>query len=1083
MGRPLALQWVTARASGQDEKLDPEGVRRVAAQAEVFGDALRAPGACGPAVDPPPAPASSGGWPSWTGAPDAATAGGPPTWLRAPGRCRSCPGLVRIIVSPIVEFRVLGPVELVDSGRPVAIGSARRRVILAALLIHAGQLVSSDRLVDVLWGERPPPGARGALHSHVSRLRRALGTGGGRPLQTRGHGYVLDIAADDLDAARFERLARQARAELATDPRRAVALLDEALALWRGAAYAEFADEEFARAEAGRLAELRLVAAEERIDGLLALDRHAEVVSELEAALARHPLRERPCGQLMLARYRLGRTAEALDAYRSLRERLAEELGLDPSPELQRLHAGILAQADWLDGQRAAAGARSPAPALPLTSFVGREDALGSLPALLDRARVVTLTGAGGAGKTRLAAELAARLGDRYADGVRRVELAPVREAEAVPLAVASALGISRQGTEPLLDRLVAALRPRRALVLLDNCEHVLPAVADLVEGLASGCPKLSVLSTSRERLAVSGEHVWLVPPLAVPGPTVPRAELARVPSVRLFCDRATAADPGFALDEHGPAVARICRHLDGVPLAIELAAARTRALSPADLAERLDDRFGVLTGGPRGGAGRHRTLRATVDWSYELLEPPEALLFDRLSVFAGSFDLAAAEDVCTGHGVTRGEVAGLIATLVDKSVLGCERGATGSRYRLLETLREYGAERLAARGESAGMARAHADYYVRLAERADADIRGPDEARAVAVLDRELDNLRAAHHWAVSVDSRVGADLALRLSAALHFYALPRLHDEVLGWAVAAAGLPAAEGHPLRATAYGSASRGIGHRGEFAAARDLGECGLAAAIQEAARIGPLDALGVLALYEGRLPECQRHARDAARLSDAAGEAYHAQWARHLGSLAAIYSGDPTAPGLVEEARRGAAQLGNPTQLACALYAQGEAVLNTDPDRAVALLEQAIALALPVRGEFLRGVALVSMSSARGRSADPAGALSSFREIVDHWWQAGDWTHQWTTLRNLVEPLVRLGLDEFAGVLLGASAAAASAPPVFGTGADQLAQAEAEIRNRLGDQPFERAAERGRAMADDDLIRFVLAELDSLLPG
>ncbi len=982
---------------------------------------------------------------------------------------------------PIVEFRVLGPVELVDGGRRVAIGSARRRTILAALLIHTGQLVSVDRLVDVLWGERAPADARGVLHSHVSRLRRALGAGGGQPLLTRGHGYVLDVAADELDAARFEGLARQARRELTADPRRAVELLDEALALWRGPAYAEFADEDFARAEAGRLAELRLVAAEDRIDGLLALDRPDEAIGELEATVATHPLRERPCGQLMLARYRLGRTAEALAAYRSMRGRLADELGLDPSAELQRLHAGMLARADWLDTRRTRAGADPPAPAAQLTSFVGREDALASLPALLDRARVVTLTGSGGAGKTRLAIELAATLGDRYVDGVRRVELAPVREPDDVTLAVASALGISRQGTEPLLDRLVTALRPRHTLLLLDNCEHVLPAVAELVERLATGCPQLSVLATSRERLTVSGEHVWLVAPLAVPASTLPVTELARVPSVRLFTDRAVAANPDFTLDEDAPAVARICRALDGVPLAIELAAARSAALAVADLADRLDDRFGVLTGGPRGGTGRHRTLRATVDWSYQLLEPAEALLFDRLSVFAGSFDLAAAEGVCSGNGVRRGEVAGLIAALVDKSMLGFEHGAEASRYRLLETLREYGAERLAARGESAGTAWAHAEYHVRLAERADADIRGPDEARAVAVLGRELDNLRAAHHWAVSAGSRAGADLALRLSAALHYYALARLHDEVLGWAVAAAELPAAEGHPLRATVYGSASRGIGHRGELAAARALGERGLAAASEEAARIGPLDALAVLALYEGRLSECHRHAREVARQADAAGEAYLAQWARLLGSLAAVYSGHPATPGLVEEVRRGAAELGNPTQLAWAHYAQGEAVLDTDPDRAGALLEQAIALALPVRGEFLRGVGLVSLTSARGRSVDPAGALSSFREIVEVWWQAGDWTHQWTTLRNLVDPLVRLGRDEAAAALLAACAAAASAPPVFGVGADRLAAGESTVRARLGDERFDAAAERARGMSDDEVVAFTLAELDTAI--
>lgn len=980
--------------------------------------------------------------------------------------------------SGIVEFRVLGPVELVDGNRAVAIGSARRRTILAALLIDAGHLVSFDRLVDILWGDDPPAGARTTLHSHVSRLRQALGTGD-HPLRTHARGYVLQIGPDDLDAARFERLVRLARAERAAHPHRAATLLDEALALWRGPAYAEVADEEFARAEAGRLAELRLVAAEDRIDGLLALGRHAEVIGELEAAVDAHRLRERPCGQLMLARYRHGRTAEALEAYRSLRARLAEELGLDPSDELQRLEAKILARSDSLQVPQPPPAPASTAPAAPLSSFVGRDDALASLPALLDRARVVTLTGAGGAGKTRLATELADRVADRYADGVRRVELAPVRDPTAVTLAVAGILGITRQGNEPLDEQLVAALRPRQALLLLDNCEHVLSPVADLVEQLATGCPRLSVLATSRERLAVAGEHVWLVPPLAVPGPASSAKDLGRVPSVRLFGDRAAAADPTFDLDEHGPSVARICRQLDGAPLAIELAAARIRALAPAELADRLGNRFGVLTGGPRGGTGRHRTLRATVDWSYELLEPAEALLFDRLSVFAGGFDLAAAEDVCAGDGLAPGQLAGLIGALVDKSMVLAEHGATSSRFRLLETLREYGAERLAARGGRAELARAHAHHYVRLAERADADVCGRAEALGVALLDRELDNLRAAHRWVLEDGD---ADLALRLSAALHVYALHRLQDEVLGWAVTAAGLPGVDGHRLRSTVYGSASQANGHRGEFGAARELATRGLAAAYEETMRIGPLGALGVLALYEGRLAECRYRAGEAVRLADAAGDAYLGQWSRHLAALAAIYANDhASVPAAVAEVDRGAVALGNPSQLAWARYLQGEAVLDDDPDRAAVLLEDTAALALPVRNHFVRGVALVSVTSARGRSTDPRGALRPFRDIIDQWWRAGDWVHQWTTLRNLVDPLLRLGIDEPAALLLGATTAAASAPSLYGPGAERLARAETQLRRRLGDGRFERAAERGRTMVDDDLVAFVLAELDGLL--
>ncbi|MHA6781484.1 BTAD domain-containing putative transcriptional regulator [Pseudonocardia saturnea] len=986
--------------------------------------------------------------------------------------------------SGIVQFGVLGPIEVRVRGVPRGVPSARQRSILAALLVHAGERVSFDSLARMVWRSGPPPDARGTLHAHVSRLRRVLSEDGSeQPLRTSRGGYVLHVDSVGLDAARFVGLTREARTRIVDDPAGALRLFDEALALWRGPAYADVADEEFARAEAARLDEMRLVAVEDQVDAGLALGRHAQLIGELEASVARHPLRERPCAQLMLARYRDGRIAEALQAYRALRCRLADELGLDPSAELQRMEADMLARSGRLALPPRQVVASDPERPAPLTSFVGRAEALDALAALLQVRRIITLTGTGGAGKTRLAAEVADRVADRFPDGLRVVELAPVRTADAVEDVVAAGLGVVRRGAEPLLQTLVTALRPRRTLVLLDNCEHVLDAVAPLVDRLAKGCPRLVVLATSRERLAVDGEQVWPVLPLPVPDvAAVPDPDaLAAVPSVRLFCDRATAADPAFRLAGAAPsAVARICRRLDGLPLAIELAAARVGALGPVDLEARLGARFGVLTAGPRDDTGRHRTLRATVDWSYGLLEPAEARTFDRLSVFPGAFDLAAAESLHLPGEAPEGTAA-LVAALVDKSMLTAEPGGDSvTRFRLLETLREYGAERLVTRGEAAALARVHAEHYVRLAERADVDVRGPAEARGVAALDLETDNLRAAHRWAVDHDR---ADVALRLSAALHFYAVHRLRDEVLGWAALAAALPTAAGHPLRATACASASFGAAHRGERAAAVELAEQGLAAATDGAGRADALESLAVVAIYEGRLGDTRRFAGAAVAAARGAGDAYRTQWSRHVDALAALYAHDPDAPDAVEGVRRGAATLGNPSQLAWAHYLDGEAALEGDPDRAVTLLEEAIAQARPVGNAFVRGVALVSVSSARGRSTDPGAAIGPFRDIVDHWWQAGDWTHQWTTLRNLVDPLLRLGVDEPAVVLLGATSAAASAPPVYGVGARRLAGAEAVLRARLGPERFTAADARGRGMADDDVVDYVLAQLDLVLAG
>ncbi len=970
-----------------------------------------------------------------------------------------------------------------DRGALRVIPSARQRSILAALVVHAGERISFDLLARMVWHGAPPPDARGTLHAHVSRLRGVLsGDGADQPLRTSRGGYVLDVAVDELDATRFVRLTHEARTRVGDDPAAALELLDEALALWRGPAYADVADEEFARAEAARLDELRLVAVDDRVDALLALGRHAEMIGELEASVARHPLRERPCAQLMLARYRDGRIAEALQAYRALRRRLADEIGLDPSAELQCLEVDILGRSDRLALPRRPSVACVPLRPAALTNFVGRDDALDALAVLLETARLVTLTGTGGAGKTRLATELAVRIAERFRDGVQVVELAPVRTADAVADVIATGLGVVRSGSEPLLQTLVTALRPRRTLVLLDNCEHVLDAVAPLVDRLVRGCPHLVVLATSRERLAVDGEHVWPVPPLPVPAPgdeaVNDRDELLAVPSVRLFCDRAAAADPAFRLTTASQsAVVRICRRLDGLPLAIELAAARVGALRPVDLEARLGARFGVLTAGPREDTGRHRTLRATIDWSYGLLDPAEARMFDRLSVFPGGFDLAAAEGLRL-PGEPPVEAAALVAALVDKSMLTAEPGDSVTRFRLLETLRDYGAERLATHGEAAALARAHAEIYMVLAERADTDVRGPSEARGVALLDLEMDNLRAAHRWTLDHDQ---ADLALRLSAALHFYAVHRLRDEVLGWAGLAAALPTAAGHCLQATAYASASFGAAHRGERAAALELAERGLAAATDGATQADALESLAVVAIYEGRLGETRRFARAAVDAALAAGDAYRAQWSSHVGALAALYVHDPDASAAVEDVHRGAVALGNPSQLAWAYYLDGEAALDGDPDRAVTLLEQAIELARPVGNAFVRGVALVSASSARGRSANPGAAIGPFRDIVDNWWRAGDWTHQWTTLRNLVDPLLRLGVDVPATVLLGATSAAASAPPVYGVGAERLAEAEAVLRARLGAEQFAAADSRGRAMDDDDVVVYILAQLDLVL--
>jgi predicted ATPase/DNA-binding SARP family transcriptional activator len=699
-----------------------------------------------------------------------------------------------------MRFGILGPLEVRDGEGPVRVPGAKERALLADLLVNAGRVVPADRLVEDLWGEDPPGNPANTLQGRVSALRRALGPAGPGLLVTRPPGYALDAGPDATDAARFERLVAEATALGPAEAPRAARLLEEALGLWRGPALAEFADQPWAQAEVARLEELRLAASEALVELRLAEGGHAGLVGELEGLVAAHPTRERLRGQLMLALYRSGRQADALGAYTRTREVLAEELGIDPSPELQRLHHQILVQDPALEA--AAADRDQPRHNLPerLTSLVGREGELRDVAELVAGHRLVTVSGPGGAGKTSLAVALAGRLAGAYPDGAWLVELAPLRDPAQLVQAVAVAVGLTEQAAEPgrpgrtTTERLAAHVADKGLLLVLDNCEHLVEACAALARRLLEAGPRLRVLATSREVLGVPGEVVWPIPPLAFPddpGQADPRsspwavpgdlglaaaeaaapAALAGFDAVRLFAERAAAADPGFALDAaSGPVVAELCRRLDGLPLAIELAAARVRALPPAELAARLEDRFRLLAGGARALDPRQQTLRATVDWSWDLLEERDRRLLRRLSVFSGGWTVAAAEGVCGGDGLEPDEVLDGLFRLVDRSLIvrGAAPGAADgdpARFTMLETLRAYGAERLDEAGEAEAVAARHTAWYLALAEEAAGHRTARPWLRRVAA---DYDNLRAALDRAVAARD---PDTVLRLAGALGWY------------------------------------------------------------------------------------------------------------------------------------------------------------------------------------------------------------------------------------------------------------------------------------------------------------------------
>ncbi len=773
---------------------------------------------------------------------------------------------------------MLGPLEVrAASGATVEVTGARLRLLVTLLALEPGRTVTATRLADGIWGDRPPGDAGNALQSLVSRLRRVLPGG---MLLARPAGYLLDVDPLDVDHLLFEDRAGRGRALLAAaDLVAGAELLREAEALWRGPALADAGEAAFALGPRVRLEELRLAAAEDRIDAELRLG--VRDVAELEALVAVHPLRERLVGLLMRALHADGRTAEALRTFDRYRTRLADDLGADPSAALSAVHVGVLrntlpnaeksvgragssggpgpaagtkvavappvsaatgedgtapgavsgavgmpASAAAGEGTAAAADACSaPAPVAepgngsaagdrpgqrsgpgsrgnlraPLTSFVGRDDEVHAARRLIARARLVTLVGPGGAGKTRLSTEVGRGLRETPEDGVWLVELAHVTDPADVVQAAWTALGMrdpsaGAPGRRPsagegavALDRLAEALAYRRILLILDNCEHVVGAAAALADRLLGDCPQLRILATSREPLGITGEVLLPVGPL--PGDGLDS------PAVRLLSDRAAAVRPSFRLDA---AALRICRALDGMPLAIELAAARCRSMTAGQVADRLDDRFRLLTRGSRTALPRHQTLRAVVDWSWDLLTGAERVMLRRLAVFPGGATLEAAAAVCAP---AEGDPEELVAALVDKSLLVEEDG----RYRMLETIREYGLQRLEECGETAQLRRRHATWFLALARRLEPTLRTAVQLESLAVLSAEHDNLHGALRRAIADGD---ADLAAQFVLVLGWYWWMRGHRvEGAGLAVAALALDGPADPDARAMACGVAA------------------------------------------------------------------------------------------------------------------------------------------------------------------------------------------------------------------------------------------------------------------------------------
>ena len=811
-----------------------------------------------------------------------------------------------------MEFRILGIVEVQDQDGSLSLGGPKPLALLTHLVLEAGRSVPREHLVDELWGDDPPPTAQDSLNVHIARLRRALGA----RLHTTPSGYMLEAADEEVDASRFEAGVAAARAP-GDDPAITAAALREALSLWRGPVFGGLRVGPTAAAAAVRLEELRASALEDRVEADLALGRHAELISELTGLVAASPTRERLAGQLMLALHRCGRSADALSVHAAAARILEEQLGVDPGDALTALSRAI---------HRDDPGLAAPGPSsLPVSAgrFVGRRDELHEVGALLAGARLLTLTGLGGCGKTRLAVELARAAAPDHPGGVHLVDLASLPASASVARQVAAVLGVRERRGEPLTSSLAARLRHHRTLLVLDNCEHVIHACAQLCDSLLGAAVGLRVLATSREPLGISGEVVFAVPGLSLPDVEGSADTVSASDAVRLLVDRASAARTGFRLTGNDAVVAgALCRRLDGLPLAIELAAARMRTLSLVDVAARLEQRLDV-EGGSRAVHARHQTMNAAIEWSHELLGESERIALRRLSVFAGGLGSAGADAVVGGWAPLNDEtdVTDLCCRLADKSMLVAETGPGGIRFRMLEVVRQFAQSRLEAAGETVEAQSRHAGFYHDLVPEARV-WGGPEQLLWLDRIDAENANVRMALGWYLGEGWE--PQRALKMAGPLWwFWYMRGLLGEGRAWLQRALAATPAEATGERALALRAVAALARIMGDHAEAvrqseeslllyRELGdERGVAAA---------LNSLCVNCMASGDLDSARRYGEESLAAIERLGEPQGMATSRNNLGLVTRIEGDlDRAAALFEAARVGWTATGDRRGMAAAL--------------------------------------------------------------------------------------------------------------------------------------------------------------------
>jgi predicted ATPase/DNA-binding SARP family transcriptional activator len=958
----------------------------------------------------------------------------------------------------VTSFSVLGPLRVaLADGTEVALPGALQRRLLLGLLLHRGRAVSVDRLAEMVWpgGDAPGPAA---LQSLVFRVRQRVP---GIQIEHRPSGYVLQVGEADLDVDEFERRLWAATADKDRDPSTTVASLDSALSLWRGDPFEDLVDTDDGRVEIERLHELRRRAIEERFELMVALGRAEDVLPDLQAFVAREPLREHPRRALMDAYAATGRRADALRVFDAYRRDLADQLGVAPSAELRAKHDALLREDEGVASTEPA-GHHPPRPR-PTSTFVGRDELLANLAARLERARLVTLIGPGGVGKTRLALEAMNRLAPSFADDVAFCDLTTAGPVPVVNVVI-GALGVEERAGQDELSRLANVLRHRRCLLVFDNCEHVIDEAATLAERLIGLTERLAIIASSRERLAVDGEQLLVVPPLPI------GTDDETSPALQLLLDRANAVRE-FVPDAAETELANeLCRRLDGLPLAIELAAARLQTLSLQEVMDGLDHSLAVLRGGRRT-VERHRSVEAALEWSYAMMSGDERRTLQAAALFASRFDAA---DVAAVLGLSVAETRDQLAALSERSMAHRD----GSSFYLLDIVRRFAFGEIDP-GALPSLRLRHAQRMRDKAHDLGARLRTAGDAWPVEEFRRVLPDLRAAVTTALELDD---AALALSTLVALRDLSLNAMSPEPMRWAADAAEAGERVDHPLAVDGYAMAAFGAWKRSDLNETRHL--LARADAVAERLHIGDnyelLGTHGTEHLAHGRLAEAIDAYRRAAQLAEATDDPLRQGETLATIAICMSYAHDPDAVGTADRVIRDVLPTGGAVVAAWCWYAAGECRLDSDPSTARIHLEQAVAAARTGGSSFVEGVAGASLASLDVRSGNIAEAIANYRTLLPLWLRAGVRSPFWTAMRAVADLLTQAGESESAARLLGAVLSPSSGHAVFGDDDERLSTIRAVLRDQLGATTLDRLLATGAEMDDAAAAEVAAAAFDRL---